>query len=347
MANVSAFNVKERVKSQILKIPGVSGIGVSPARNVPVNLGGEYGPFEAPEMVNIYVTRLTPELEAELPKEIDGVETNIIEIGEVIAFDVDPTMKHRPAFPGISIGNIDITAGTLGAVVIDNETGLKAILSNTHVLTSSPIQNTSSLEIFQPGVHDGGALEENKIATLARWIVLKNGEVDRNFIDCGIAIPENQEDLTEEVLGIGVPVGAQSAEVDMRVVKSGRTTGVTFGNVLDVNATLIVNYLEHGIMLFDDLIVADKMGAPGDSGSLVLNSENNRAIGLLFAGSSTIIIICKMDRIIPALNITIGDSGPVLGEPPVQGLSPVTLGLGVIGLLGINSIQGKKKRHKK
>ena len=327
MANISAFNVKERVKDKLLKIPGVSGVGVSPSRNVPVQLEGKYGPFEAPEMVNIYVTRLTPELEAELPKEIDGVETNIIEIGEVIAFDEDPTMKHRPAFPGISIGNIDITAGTLGAVVIDNETGLKVILSNAHVLTTSAVQNTSSLEILQPGPTDGGTLEEDKIATLARWIVLKNGEFDRNFIDCGIAIPDNQEDLTEEVLGIGVPVGAESAEVDMRVVKSGRTTGVTFGNVLDVNATLIVNYRDDGLVLFDDLIVADEMGAPGDSGSLVLNSENNRAIGLLFAGSSTRTIFCKMERIIPALNITPGDIrlgaivllAEVPEDPPISG----------------------------
>lgn len=56
-----------------------------------------------------------------VPKKIKGIETDIIEVGEIKALDAqdapDHKIKYRPAPGGVSVGHKDITCGTLGMVV--------------------------------------------------------------------------------------------------------------------------------------------------------------------------------------------------------------------------------------
>ena len=339
---LSALTVKRRVQNILIKIPGVNGVGIAPAIKVQANLGIK-GIFEdQPEKINVYVVKLTTEIEAQIPKEIDGVEINIVEIGEIVAFDIDRTIRTRPAVPGISIGNVDITAGTFGAVVIDNETGLKAILSNAHVFTTDVREATSSLEIVQPGIFDGGILPDDIIATLTKWIILNENRL--NFVDCAIATPLNQEDIDEEIVGIGPINGVETPFVDMEITKSGRTSGVTNGTILDTNMLVSVNYRGQGLITFDDQILATSMGAPGDSGSLLMSADNHKAVGLLFAGSSDSTIFCKIQNVINNLNISIAGVGPEVLEPdpdaPKINLATIAIALAGIGLL---TIQQKKK----
>jgi hypothetical protein len=47
------------------------------------------------------------------------------------------TQRMRPAVSGISIAHVDVTAGTLGGLFRDAETGKVVILSNNHVLAAS------------------------------------------------------------------------------------------------------------------------------------------------------------------------------------------------------------------
>jgi V8-like Glu-specific endopeptidase len=55
--------------------------------------------------------------------------------------------------------------------------------------------------------------------------------------------------------------------------------------------------------LFSDQIVADLKSQGGDSGSLVLN-EQNEAVGLLFAGSDRSTILNRIQNVMDKLNIT-------------------------------------------
>ncbi|KKL25828.1 hypothetical protein LCGC14_2401410, partial [marine sediment metagenome] len=99
--------------------------------------------------------------------------TDVIEIGYPRAFGY--TDRIRPVEPGYSIGHHKITAGTLGAVVIDNFNGKFAILSNNHVLANS---NQGSLgdPILQPGPADGGLVGIDTVARLDRFIPIDFGE---------------------------------------------------------------------------------------------------------------------------------------------------------------------------
>jgi hypothetical protein len=77
-----------------------------------------------------------------------------------------------------------------------------------------------------------------------------------------------------------------------RVVKSGRTTKVTRGTVLDVDADIQVQY-EAGAALFEDQVMVSgkwyrRFSKAGDSGSAILEEGSLKLVGLLFAGSDLV-----------------------------------------------------------
>ena len=87
--------------------------------------------------------------------------------------DVNRLARMRPAQPGISLGHVNITAGTYGATAIDLVTGRRVILSNAHVLTADPRQTTmTDHTVLQPGPHDGGVNPDDKIGETIRWVTL-------------------------------------------------------------------------------------------------------------------------------------------------------------------------------
>ncbi|MGH2570536.1 MAG: hypothetical protein ACRDGR_04880, partial [bacterium] len=85
----------------------------------------------------------------------DGVLEFVTDVREARFSSLEFTQRLRPAPSGISIGHIDITAGTLGGLVRDKETGNVVILSNNHVMAASN-DGTIGDPILQPGPADGG-----------------------------------------------------------------------------------------------------------------------------------------------------------------------------------------------
>jgi len=89
-----------------------------------------------------------------IPPELDGVGTDVIEVGELRPLQAR-TERIRPTPGGVSIGHYQITAGTLGCPVYDEASGARLILSNNHVLAN---RNDGRIgdPILQPGRADGG-----------------------------------------------------------------------------------------------------------------------------------------------------------------------------------------------
>jgi hypothetical protein len=270
-----------------------------------------------------------------VPQSIDGVETDVIEVGEIRALAVDRTKKWRPAPGGCSIGHFAITAGTLGMVV--KKGGIAHILSNNHVLA-----NSNDAEIYdpvlQPGPHDGGTSADIignltafvkinftgdpstcLITRLAAWCFnglaklfhrysrLGTYSTETNKVDCAIARPIIEEDISDEILEIGKPAGFNLAElqVGQAVKKSGRTTGLNQGSIVGLDAIVSVGYGDNKMALFVDQVLTTPIAQGGDSGSVVLN-ENNQVIGLLFAGSDAIAIVNKIANVIEGLGLDNG-----------------------------------------
>jgi hypothetical protein len=90
--------------------------------------------------------------------------------------------------------------------------------------------------------------------------------------------------------------------VGQLVVKVGRTTQVTIGRVLAVDATITVLY-PAGTALYRHQIITTVMSAGGDSGSLLMTAPALDAVGLLFAGSSVITIFNHISEVEVALGV--------------------------------------------
>ena len=264
-----------------------------------------------------------------VPPEAEGLPTDVVETGIIRAFSVE---RERPAYGGDSIGHYLITAGTLGCVLLRGDD--RVILSNNHVLANSNAAQIGDA-ILQPGPHDGGT-SADRIATLLDFVPVEfDGEVPAdcpiaggmvdvankvsellardtrlqavrqaqpNLVDAAIARPLIDADVSDEIRGVGLLAGAGRAELGMALTKSGRTTNVTQGEVLQVDVTVRVQYGAGQIATFEDQVMAGAMSQPGDSGSAVLDADRN-LVGLLFAGSDTSTVFCRSEHVLEAFGL--------------------------------------------
>ncbi|MDZ7315404.1 MAG: S1 family peptidase [candidate division KSB1 bacterium] len=273
-----------------------------------------------------------------VPKTVAGVLTDVTPVGRIYAYD-SPRDRFRPAPAGVSIGHYAVTAGTFGALVRDARTGELLILSNNHVLANCNNAQVGDT-VLQPAAADGGKNPQDRIAVLDRFVKLqfKNAPAEKeaptcplarfaasflnafaalshsqtrlvttqsyavNLVDAAAAKPINNSLISDEIRGIGRVNGTTSPALGMKVKKSGRTTGYTEGEITILDATIEVGYAGQAA-LFEHQILANSMSEPGDSGSLVVDLQN-RAVGLLFAGSASVTVITPIETVLAALNLT-------------------------------------------
>lgn len=236
----------------------------------------------------------------ELPRtiEVEGfqVATDVVERSfeasyELVAMEEVNPRKTRldPMVPGASVSHVEGTAGTLGAIVFDADTGAPCILSNWHVLHGN--EGEIGDPIVQPGPFDDNDFVNNGCGELLRSHLGPAG-------DCALARIRGRG-FHREIFELGV-VPKRLAEVDLddRVVKSGRTTGKTYGIVRRVDVMVKINYgfPAGNVAIGGFEIGVDPRRRPangeismgGDSGSLWMIADGREATdivaGLHFAG---------------------------------------------------------------
>jgi hypothetical protein len=108
-----------------------------------------------------------------IPPELQGVKTDVVEVGTVRAQNLGPRDRWRPVIPpGVSVGHFRVSAGTLGAVVRDRLTGEYLLLSNNHVFANSNDAQIGDA-ILQPGATDHGVNPSDVVARLERFTPLR------------------------------------------------------------------------------------------------------------------------------------------------------------------------------
>lgn len=273
-----------------------------------------------------------------IPKKINGVSTDVVEIGRVRLLDLR-TGRQRPARPGCSIGHYRVSAGTFGALVKDRKTGEPLILSNNHILANvtdgTDGRSAPGDPILQPGPYDGGK-DQDKIGELLRYIPLLRSvkEADcpvavaaarvgsmlvhmvrpnydmrflkhyrgSNIVDAAVARPVSPGVISGDIIEVGSVLGMGPVEVGRTVGKSGRSSGYTNGPVTAVDVSLQVELNDTETGLFSDQVVAEMVSRGGDSGSLVFDEEK-RAVGLLFAGSEKVTVFNRLNNVFDKLGI--------------------------------------------
>ncbi|MFW6105193.1 MAG: InlB B-repeat-containing protein [Chloroflexota bacterium] len=205
---------------------------------------------------------------------------------------------------------IYLYTGTMGMVTYDDK-----ILSNAHVIAMEPGMGEFldiGTPIIQPGTRDGGRLV-NQVGELEAYTPIDFGPDAENYADAAISSIDGGIDASpgEQFYEEGnywVEDWTEISEGDI-VRKSGRTTGVTTGEVIHTNASVLVWYGDQSAYFVDQIVVTQENWsfiAPGDSGSAV--DKDGEFVGLVFAGSETCAVINKAEHIIEGLGIA--------SEPP-------------------------------
>jgi len=128
--------------------------------------------------------------------------------------------------------------------------------------------------------------------------------VEDNLVDAAIAEPVDENVVVNEILNIGTIQGVAEGALGMSVKKSGRTTGLTTGVIQQIDVTVRVSYGPNKTAVFVDQLMTGNISQGGDSGSAVLSDEN-KLVGLLFAGSNTTTIINRIQNVFQALQVSL------------------------------------------
>ncbi len=261
-----------------------------------------------------------------IPRVIEGVPVQLVITGKFYALvrpektvkvpvePVDPTARfERPVPIGVSTGHPDITAGTIGCRVKDNSGNVYA-LSNNHVYANCNLAEIDDI-VLQPGTYDGGKIAYDSIGTLYDFQEI-DFDYPVNTIDAAIAlVTENTVGISTPANGYGTPKSqTMSAYINQKVKKYGRTTGLTKGTVVSINAALEIGYGSAGTAIFVNQIVISPgtFSDGGDSGSLIVadgigknKQDDRKPVGLLFAGSSLYTIANPIDAVLSTFGVSI------------------------------------------
>ena len=266
-----------------------------------------------------------------IPYELESVPLIIEVTGEIKAMKTTPpavshTAKQTaPIQLGTSGGwrydlaNGYCCGGTLGSLILKG--GKQYILSNYHVLEADIEAGGNSRTaqagdpVIQPGLIDVScnAANAQNVATLSGIKSLQGSNVDAAIAEVITGMVRTDGAILE----VGTISGQTiAAALNQAVKKSGRTTGLTRSKVSGLNATVSVAYENEcaGSAAFTKTFTgqiyisnkASKFLAGGDSGSLMVEdvSTNPRAIGLLFAGSSSSAVANPIGQVLSFLGGT-------------------------------------------
>jgi hypothetical protein len=222
--------------------------------------------------------------------------------------------RQRPIQGGISISPLKVNfVGTLGCFLLRRNIDSEEVfaLSNNHVLADVDRLSPGTM-IVQPGpeVPPFITAADNAFAALHTSIPIQfpTGDSDPalNSFDAAIAnVTDGNIIKRGTIFGLPFyePSSVAQLEPGMRVVKSGRTTGVTRGIVTATNITGV--HVNYGTTQFPRIAVfqgaikivgedSSPFSLPGDSGSVILHEESGHPAALLFAGDGKNTFACEL-----------------------------------------------------
>ncbi|MDJ0835843.1 MAG: trypsin-like peptidase domain-containing protein [Acidobacteriota bacterium] len=216
--------------------------------------------------------------------------------------------------PGMEISCAsNASSGTLGAIVYDNSSGKPMILTNYHVVsTDDPEEESNNLKlILQRVKHAGWALDEEvagridagekpvfctkyggglKSAKIVAFVTRYDKTLDAAVCQLLKGVKFDPDINYQPVTRTTTPVQGKN------VYKVGKVTGQTSGKIKQVDNSTPVIIIEK--------IGRAKVAEQGDSGAVFIDSETDKAVGLLFKGDDQYTYARPISRVESALGIS-------------------------------------------
>lgn len=300
---------KEEIEARYLSQPGVTAVDVGFKE-----VGGQLTDQLA---IRVHVAAKKDRVPAaqRVPTEIDGIVTDVLERDyelQIVAEAVDvsaqaDTTHYATLEGGISMGPSrviggSIFAGTLGAIVIDNASNQHAALTNFHVACVDSTWHVGD-RMVQPSRIDTGTVPGDEFGAIVRATL--SGAVDGAVISIDAA-----KSSSCTIAEIGQVRGTKAATLGMAVRKRGRTTGLTYGSVDGVSATVNVDYgdglgvhtLTNQVSVKADTTRNAMFSDHGDSGSVIVDSSGY-VVALLFAGAGSGTVGNPIAAVLSELNV--------------------------------------------
>ena len=270
-----------------------------------------------------------------LPPAIRGVGVKVELTDKFVAYAAHTAKQTLPIQLGTSGGwSYDLAngyccGGTLGSLIQVN--GTKYIMSNYHVFESDIVAGGNGIiaktgdPIIQPGLIDVycNSASAQVVGSLVKLSSLPGANVDVSVAQASPGLVSSNG----AILDIGtISRNTVAAKMKMAVKKSGRTTGLTTSSISGLNATISVAYENEcaGGAAFTktftgQIVVSNKNNSflnAGDSGSLLVENAatNPRAVGLLYAGSSTSAIANPIDQVLQFVGSKLGGPATMVGN---------------------------------
>jgi len=236
----------------------------------------------------------------------------------------------RPLCAGLQIQNFDddvrtgqtakgfIVIGSVGCFV-KLASGKVALLSNNHVVAAENHGVKGSDRIQQPGNVTFDPIEH--IATLTDFVPIRPsapgatfaaGNAVMNDVDAGVASLQPGVAFHQgyhPTRNLPVPVGIARPQVNDRVFKVGRTTGLTHGVIRSVTTVVVPVPYRDGPSWFQHSMTIEGVNGTmfsdhGDSGSAIVNA-NKQIVGLLYAGNGSQTYACPIDAVFNSFGCTL------------------------------------------
>jgi hypothetical protein len=206
---------------------------------------------------------------------------------------------HDPVVPGCAVSAVRNSFGTLGAIVEGAHIG-HGFISNAHVLKGSARGGA----VWQPGLSDPGARPIGQT-----YQVVAPAKAELNTFDGAVASLLGGISFDTVPAGAGQAFGPSVANVSTgtQVVKIGANTGLTYGEITQIDARAAVWY-GSSLMMFArqyEIRGAEEQpfSGPGDSGSVVATEDGWQPFGLLFGGNQNLSWASRLDAALVSFDV--------------------------------------------
>ena len=297
--------------SQLLSLSGVTGtdIGFTEINGIPTE----------DIAIRVSVSDIT-DIPDGIPDTLDGFPVVVIERNHLPQADFP---RVEPLVGGVSVarggGSLLSSAGTLGGIARENGTGELRGLSCAHVFVLGTGLPGDAIEQPEPNPNPKPA---NVIGALLHSSFPTTPSTLPPFVPIGFtdaAICTITRSASAAIADIGPVNGTAIPRLHDRVMKRGRTTGLTHGIVNAVNVrrggqnglqtALLIDQIEIRLDPSQSTFFSER----GDSGSLIVKEDTHEIVGMLWAGSTDRSGVadglfgyaCKIDNVEAELGISL------------------------------------------